>query len=565
MTSQNQFDWENAGRELGESLNDYCALVVIGADPVITGRAAVGIARAQSSHRRVAVGDLFADSPPIQELVQTEDPHGLVDSFVYGVSLSRIAYPVRGAGQLYVMPSGTEPPNYADILQNPRWHRLAAGFREIRALLVIAVPADAANIEKLVAATDGAVLIGNAAPAELPPSGVVASLREPKRIRMPGATISTPFARMTGKTTVDRTKVDKAKVDKPKVDRTTVERTSVDRTSVERASVERASVERASVERASVERASVERTTVDKPRVDRTSLERTSVDRTSVERTSVDKPTFDPTTFDPSEFEEPRRRLPTAAIAAIAGVILTAGLTGGALWLASRPITDAERLQAERVQCDSSSQAGCVNDQPTPVIPVSRDTPRRSTAGFENGSVAQTSSAPGVKIANPGDSVAASAYAVELSVHNTQPAAILDVQSDGKNLPAMTYSPFMVDTGRWFKVVTGAFTKRSDADSLLSRLAQQNKLRGGEHVVKLPFAFLIDSVSASAAPGAVPAMLANYADQGRPVYALRQSNGSAWLLIGAYETAEQALLNVATVRSATDGAPKLVYRKGRPF
>ena len=204
-----------------------------------------------------------------------------------------------------------------------------------------------------------------------------------------------------------------------------------------------------------------------------------------------------------------------------------------------------------------------MNDQPTPVIPVSRDAPRR-TAGSEGGSVAQTSSGATVKIANPGDSLAASAYAVELSSHNTQAAAILDVQNDGKSLPAMTFSPFMVDTGRWFKVVAGAFTKRAEAESLFSRLAQQKKLRGGEHVVKLPFAFLIDSVSASAAAGAVPGMLANYADQGRPVYALRQSNGSAWLLIGAYETADQALLNVGAVR-ATDGPPKLVYRKGRPF
>ena len=530
MTSQNQFDWENAGRELGESLNNYCALVVIGADPVTTGCAALGIARAQASHRRVAVGDLFADSPPIQELVQTEDPHGLVDSFVYGVSLSRIAYPVRGAGQLYVMPSGTEPPNYADILQNPRWHRLAAGFREIRALLVIAVPADAANIAKLVAATDGAVLIGNAAPPELPPSGVVASLREPTRIRMSGATIGTPFARTSAKTTA----------------KTTVPKTTVPKTTVPKATVPKPPVDRISGERTSGERISGERISVDRTSGPKTAVDRTSGDWASGDWTAADKP---------------RRRLPAAAIAAIAGVVLTAGLTGAALWFASRPLSESERLQAERVQCDSSSQAGCVNDQPMPVIPVSRDTPRRST-GVEGGSVAPASN--GVKIANPGDSLASSAYAVELSSHNTQAAAIVDVQTDGKSLPAMTFSPLMMDTGRWFKVVAGAFTKRADADSLLSRLDRQKKLRGGEHVVRLPFAFLIDSVSASAASGAVPAMLANYTEQGRPVYALRQSNGSAWLLIGAYETAEQAALNVSAVR-ATEGTPKIVYRKGRPF
>ena len=45
-------------------------IVVVGADSVRPGRVAVGIARAQAMHRRVAVGDLFAESPPIRELVQ---------------------------------------------------------------------------------------------------------------------------------------------------------------------------------------------------------------------------------------------------------------------------------------------------------------------------------------------------------------------------------------------------------------------------------------------------------------------------------------------------------------
>ena len=80
------FDWEAAGRALGESLDEYCAVVVIGVDPVATGRVAVALARVQAARRRVAVGDLFAESPPIQELVHTEDPHGLVDSFLYGCS-----------------------------------------------------------------------------------------------------------------------------------------------------------------------------------------------------------------------------------------------------------------------------------------------------------------------------------------------------------------------------------------------------------------------------------------------------------------------------------------------
>jgi MinD-like ATPase involved in chromosome partitioning or flagellar assembly len=174
------FDWEAAGHELGESLNAHHAIVVVGIDPMTTGRVAIGIARAQAFKRRVAVGDLFAESPPIHELVHTNDPHGLVDSFLYGVSLSKIAYEVPGAGQLFVMPSGTEPPEYEEIFPNPRWHRLTAGFREVGALLVLAAPASAPRLEDLVAATDGAILVGEAVPRKLPVAAVLASIREPK-------------------------------------------------------------------------------------------------------------------------------------------------------------------------------------------------------------------------------------------------------------------------------------------------------------------------------------------------------------------------------------------------
>jgi hypothetical protein len=460
-SSANSFDWENAGRELGETLSDYSALVVIGTDPVTTGQVAVGIARIQATHRRVAVGDLFAESPPIQELVQTEDPHGLVDSFVYGVSLSRVAYPVRNSGELYVMPSGTEPPTYEEILPNPRWHRLAAGFREVRALLVLAAPASAPHIAELVAATDGAILIGDAAP-EVPEAAIIASLREPTRARVSApASPAVPLARFSAKHT------------------------------------------------------------------------------------------------------EKRRRIPTAALT---GILLTVGLTTAAVWLAARPLSKSGRDRAERTECDSTeSAASCVASPPkSPSVPTpSQGGARRATEDV-GGTVAKVAGGPAVKIANPSDSVSAAAYAVELSIHNTQAAAILDVQTDGKKMPAMTFTPFIVDTGRWFKVVTGAFANRAEAESLLIRLNRQKMLRGGEHVVRLPFAILIDSVSATAAPGAVPGMLANYADQGRPVYALRQANGSAWLLVGAFETPEQASLNMESLR-ASEGSPKLVYRKGRPF
>jgi len=55
------FDWEAAGQDFGRTLDGYHALVVVGSDPVATGRVAVGLARAQAVHRRVALGDLFAE------------------------------------------------------------------------------------------------------------------------------------------------------------------------------------------------------------------------------------------------------------------------------------------------------------------------------------------------------------------------------------------------------------------------------------------------------------------------------------------------------------------------
>jgi hypothetical protein len=174
------FDWQAAGEELGAKLDGYHSIIVIGADPVATGRVAVGIGRVQATRRRTAVGDLFAESPPIQDLVQTDDLHGLIDTFVYGVSINRIAHPVPDAGELFVLPSGTEPPDYEEILPNPRWARLTAGFAEVGALLILAAPASAPHIEDLVAAADGAIVVGDVAPRKLPVASVVYAVREPR-------------------------------------------------------------------------------------------------------------------------------------------------------------------------------------------------------------------------------------------------------------------------------------------------------------------------------------------------------------------------------------------------
>ena len=173
-------DWEERGRELGPTLGEWHAIVVTGADAHATAQVALGIGRVQAQHRRVAIGDLFGDTEPLQSLVDTTDPHGLVDSFMYGISLNKIAYLVPDAGELFIMPSGTGPMDYDELFVHPRWRRLAAGFREVGALLLVVAPADAPRLRELVNAMDGAVLVGDTVPAQISVAQSFAWLR-PKR------------------------------------------------------------------------------------------------------------------------------------------------------------------------------------------------------------------------------------------------------------------------------------------------------------------------------------------------------------------------------------------------
>jgi hypothetical protein len=159
--------WVADGLRVGASLDAAHVVLVLGDDPRRTALAALGVARAQAKRRRVALGDLLGDAEPIQQLLNGDDPEGLADSFVFGVSLNKIARPVPQFGELYVLPSGSEVPAYEDIFTSARWNRLAAGFRETGALLVVAAPADAAHVGDVVRLADGAVLVGEARLADM--------------------------------------------------------------------------------------------------------------------------------------------------------------------------------------------------------------------------------------------------------------------------------------------------------------------------------------------------------------------------------------------------------------
>lgn len=186
-------DWTERGRELGATLDACHAVVVVGGDPEATAEVALGIARVQAAHRRVAVADLLGGSPALEALVSSDDPHGIVDSFLFGVSLNRVAHQVPDSGELFIIPSGTSPIDYEDIFGNTRWRRLAAGFREVGALLLVVAPVDAANLVDLVFATDGAVIVGDTVPGDIPVAQTIGWLR-PRRSGLTSVAGSAPLA-----------------------------------------------------------------------------------------------------------------------------------------------------------------------------------------------------------------------------------------------------------------------------------------------------------------------------------------------------------------------------------
>ena len=129
--------WELEGRRLAPLLDGICSVVIAATDPALAASIALGLARAQGLRRRVAVADLIGEAPAIEALLTGDDPHGISDSFLYGVSLNKIARPMNGAENVFLMPSGTEAVAHDAVYANERWRRLAAGFFQVGALLVV--------------------------------------------------------------------------------------------------------------------------------------------------------------------------------------------------------------------------------------------------------------------------------------------------------------------------------------------------------------------------------------------------------------------------------------------
>ncbi|HEY0971233.1 MAG TPA: SPOR domain-containing protein [Gemmatimonadales bacterium] len=156
------------------------ATLVAGLDVEEASHLALGLAAAQSTRRRVAVADLTGAAAPVTRLVSDDDPHGLADTIVYGVSLNRVARQIDRDGRLFVLPTGTEPALDAGVADTARWRRVADGFRDVGALLILVAPSDAPGLGELAERMDGTVATDHAPLTQrLPRLVATAELPEP--------------------------------------------------------------------------------------------------------------------------------------------------------------------------------------------------------------------------------------------------------------------------------------------------------------------------------------------------------------------------------------------------
>ncbi len=117
-----------------------------------TWAAARAVAR---SGRRVSLVDLSLEHPALHQRAADAGEEGIVDAFVFGASLGHVAR--EQEPDLYFIPVGTTPTRPDEVWTNVRWQRLARGFRQEGALLLLFVPP--AALPRLSADLDGVVVL----------------------------------------------------------------------------------------------------------------------------------------------------------------------------------------------------------------------------------------------------------------------------------------------------------------------------------------------------------------------------------------------------------------------
>ena len=174
--------WEDEGRRIAAQLRDVHAVLIVGSNPEYSARVALGIARAESERRHVALGDLTGDAAPLYAVAGGEDAFGLTDCLRQGLPLNDIARPAPDRESLFILPAGSPPVACAEIIAHERWPKLVNGFTQAGALLMLVLPVDAPGIMALAAATGGVVLVDVPA-VRARRLNVIASVAAPQRVQ----------------------------------------------------------------------------------------------------------------------------------------------------------------------------------------------------------------------------------------------------------------------------------------------------------------------------------------------------------------------------------------------
>jgi hypothetical protein len=148
---------------------------------------------------------------------------------------------------------------------------------------------------------------------------------------------------------------------------------------------------------------------------------------------------------------------------------------------------------------------------------------------------------------------------------DTEDGAAIRVRAGGGDFPVGTYAPVTrgTDRGTWYKVVTGAYTNRSRADTLLAFLRRRGVVpQGWGTVISAPLAL---QIATAPSPTEAAALIADFQSRKVPVYGLLQRDSSVRIYTGAFETPDEAALYRSELKSTKNIDATLVYRVGRAY
>ncbi|HLV26779.1 MAG TPA: hypothetical protein VKZ41_10720 [Gemmatimonadales bacterium] len=492
--------WITEGDNASPVADQRSMILVAGEDSRAAALAALGLARAQNRHaRRVAVIDLTGGAAPLQDLISDDDPHGIVDTLLHGVSLARVSRQVDEEGLLFVVPTGTQDAD-EEIIRHDRWRRLRATFRESHSLAVVLVSPEIPALESLANVAEGVVLVGPSARLRTLPNIVETLPGERAAGVPPSYTGSMPAAARGPELTENMP-------------------------AASTADVESTQVSAAATAAASTTGAAAAATKADAVAEMSGSAGRSS--DAGEERSRAPR-------MNPMGRESGPNPLVWAALVLVAIAAIA--------WYFMRGGNAAERTT------DTSVAAGTTSREAPGVV----DTTESTVVDFRNSA----------RVVNPADSAGATPFSVELVSSTTGESAWRFLVASPAVLPAASVSPVTIepDTTRWFRVVAGAYSASSRADSLL-RAARAAGVMGADagRVIRSPIALRVAS-------DLTPASASQRARQLRQreigAYVLQQPDGTAHIYVGAFETPQQAQYLAGQLRS--NGVETVIaYRTGR--